>query len=105
MVTRIGKKQRVHLYIEEWMAFKGMSYEDIGRRLDKSRTTVWRWVKEQHRLDPSKIAALAHAMDLKGQDFWRIPPRESLDAMVEAVPDDVFDRIKDIIQTLTRRAS
>lgn len=109
MVTKIGSGRRQHLYIEEWMRERGLNYESLGRRMDKGRTTVWRWAQEQHRLRPEKQAAIAHALGLEGpDDLWRPPSpktRPSLDNMVRDVPDDLHETIVDVVSRLARRAS
>src|SRR3990167_2564453 len=105
MVTKILQKRRAHLYIEEWMEHLNLSYETLGGRLNVSRTTVWRWATQQHRLTPEKIAALAEAMGLHPEDLWRPPSRPSLDAMVADAPDAIFESVKTLIQSLTRKAS
>lgn len=104
MVTKIHATRRGHLYIAEWIEHLRLSHETIGGRLGVSRTTVWRWQEQQHRLTPAKIAALAEAMNLNAVDLFRPPQRPSLDAMVADAPDDLFERARDIISTLTRKA-
>lgn len=106
MVTQIRKGARTHLYIDEWIELKELSYEIIGGRLGVSRTTVWRWAKEQWRLDPGKMAALADAMSLNSaQDLYRRPERQSIDALVENAPDATYEAILDVAKRLTQRAS
>lgn len=109
MVTSIRKGAKVHLYIDEWIAAKDSSYEKIGGQLGVSRTTVWRWSKEQHRLKPGKIAALADALQIETQDFYRLPPskpeRPSIDKLLEDAPDDDFQAIIDMARRLISKAS
>ena len=105
MVTKIHAGKRGHLYIAEWIEHLHLSHETIGNRMGVSRTTVWRWQKQQHRLTPGKIAALAEAMNLNAVDLFSPPHRPSLDAMLADAPDDLFDRARELIQVLTRKAS
>lgn len=104
MVTRIRKGAKPHLYIEEWQAKRGLSDQDIAGRVEVSRETVWRWKNEQHRLNPQKIAALAHALDIEPEDLWRPPARQSLDAILKNAPEEVHSMAIDIITRLSRRA-
>lgn len=108
MVTRIRKGARTHLYIEEWMEAhkpKPISFDDLGGRLGVSRTTVWRWAKEQWRLDPGKMAALAEALGLNSpQDLFRRPERPSIDAILEDAPQETYDALVDFARRLTQRA-
>jgi len=106
MVTRIRKHARAHLYIEEWMEAKGLSFETLGDRLGVSRTTVWRWAKEQWRLDPGKMAQLADAMGLEvWTDLARLPHRPSVDAVLSDAPDSVYEATLELARRLTRKAS
>jgi transcriptional regulator with XRE-family HTH domain len=110
MVTRIRKHARGHLYVDEWLEAKGLSYQMVADRLDTSRTTVWRWAKEQHRLDPGKMAALARAMGMeRAEDFFRRPPpkpdRPSIDKLLENAPDDDFMDVLKHATKLRHRAS
>lgn len=105
MVTKIGGKRRQHLYIAEWREAKGLSFERVGERLGVDRVTVWRWETQQHRLNPEKIASLAHAMDINPEDFWRPPARPSLDALAKNASDELHRTVVDVVSRLTKQAS
>lgn len=102
MVTRIRTHARGHLYIAEWMKELGLTDEKLAERMETSRVTVWRWRTEQHRLNPKKIAALALAMDLAPEAFWRLPGRPSLDAIVRDSPDDVVKKAADVVAIIAK---
>ena len=109
MVARIRKHAKGHLYIDQWLEAKGLNYETVGNRLGVSRTTVWRWSTEQHRLNPAKIEALAGAMGMeRPADFYRMPdtrpPRPSIDKLLENEPDDTFQAVIEIARKLAHRA-
>jgi transcriptional regulator with XRE-family HTH domain len=105
MVTRIRKNARAHLYIEEHLEAKGLSFEDIGGRMGVSRTTVWRWAKEQWRLDPGKMDALATAIGLEGPiELFRPPQRPSIDAILAEAPQDIYDATLDLARRLAGRS-
>ena len=103
MVTRIRKGARAHLYIEEWMAFRGLSDERLAGRLGVARETVTRYRGQQHRLNPDKIAAIAAALDCEPEDLWRPPSRPSLDAMVKNADDKTRDTAVDMVRLLVGR--
>lgn len=106
MVTRIRRGVRPHLYIKEHREAQGLSLEQMAGRLGVERNSVWRWEKEQHRLNPDKIAEIADAL---GLDHWtdlaRLPGFRSLDAMLAGQPDDIRETVVDIVARLTRKAS
>lgn len=105
MATRIRRHARPHLYLEEWIAFRGLNPATLAGRMDMDRTTVWRWVKEQHRLNPEKMAHLAAALDVETEELFRPPPRRSIDSMLKGQSDDIQDMAADIISRLIKRAS
>ncbi len=107
MVTRIRKRARVHLYITEWFEERGLNDEQIANRLDPpvDRATVFRWRKEQHRLNPEKIGKLAQALDLEPEELYRPPGTPSLDAIIRDAPDDVRSMATDIVRRMVGKAS
>lgn len=105
MATRIRRHARPHLYLEEWIAHRGLNPATLAGRMDMDRTTVWRWVKEQHRLNPEKMAQLADALDLDVSDLFHPPPSGSIDGMLRDQPDEVRDMAADIVSRLIKRAS
>lgn len=108
MATNIRKGARVHLYITEWFDAKDLNDEKVGNRLGVDRATVFRWRKEQNRLNPAKIAALASALEIEPEDFWRPPPPPdappSLDKLVEGAPDNIRAMAVDIVRRMAGKA-
>lgn len=97
---------RAHLYIDEWFAARGLNDEKVGNRIGRDRATVFRWRKEQHRLNPEKIAELASALDLEPSELWRPPASgPSLDAMVIDSPPETQAMIADIVRRMAGKAS
>ena len=105
MVTRIGPRRAKRLFIKEWMDAKEVSDERAANRIGVARETVYRWRKEQHRLNPEKIALLASALDMEPEEFHRPPGRRSLDALVKNAPDDLHKMAVDIVERLLGKAS
>lgn len=103
--TRIRRGARAHLYLDEWFEFRGMNDSDVANRLDMDRTTIWKWRKEQHRLDPDKLAALAHALDCEITDLFRPPTSTSLDSLAAeaGLEKDDIEKLASDIQYLGRR--
>ena len=105
MATRIGKGRRQHLYIREWMEFRSLSDETLANRMNVARQTVYRWRKEQWRLDPDKITAIAEALDTDPRSLWGPPTRPSIDAITKGLPDEIHGDVVEFAQRLRRRAS
>lgn len=106
MVTRIGPKRlRRRLYIDEWMAERNLSDEKLGQRLGVARQTVFRWRREQWRLDTEKQILLAEALGIEPEELWRPPSRPSLDAIVKNAPEELQATAADIVRRLVGKAS
>lgn len=101
--TRIRRGARAHLYIDEWMEDRGLNDEKVANRLGVTRQTIWKWRKEQHRLDPGKIAQLATALDCEPYELWRPPGLTSLDAIVADAPEEVRNTAADIVRRLVSK--
>lgn len=101
-LTRIRqRRQKTHLYIEEWMEARGLSDQRMAERIGVDRVTVTRWRGQQHRLNPEKIAAIAAALDIEPRELWRPPAaatRPSLDALLEGHDDEIVQRAAEIIR-------
>lgn len=88
------------------MEARNLKDADIANRVEPNvaPVTVWRWRKEQWRLDPEKIAALAHAIGLEGpEDLYRPPGRESIDAALREAPEAVYEAVRDLARKLAGR--
>lgn len=107
MVTRIHRRARHHLYITEWFEARGLNDEQVANRLTPpvDRATVFRWRKEQHRLNPEKIGKLADALDIDSTDFYRPPSRPSLDAIIKDASDEVQNMAADIVRRMVGKGS
>lgn len=93
-----------YLYIKEHRKAQGLSLEQLATRLNVERNTIWRWEKEQHRLNLEKMGDIAYAL---GFDHWtelaRPPGDRSIDAMLAGQSDDTKDIVVDIVGRLTRK--
>lgn len=103
MVTKIRNKsggRKRHLYIEEWIRHRGLSFEAFGNRIEPNveRQTVHRWAKEQRLVDQVLQAKIAHALDIEPQDLWHHPDRPSIDARLKGLPDEDVRRAIQLIE-------
>jgi len=103
VTPKTHKADRAYLYIAEWMEEKGLSDERLSVRLRVDRSTIFRWRKEQWRLDPPKMTALADALGINVQDLFRHPRRPSIDAILENATDDVYEATAELARRLSRR--
>lgn len=82
----------------------GVSDEMLGERMDKSRTTVWRWRTDQKRLKPEIWAQIAEALGISPESLHRHPTDISLDEMLKDEPEAVRKAAVDYVIFLKQRA-
>ena len=106
MAIRIRHGAQVHLYIAEHREAKGYTQERLGALLGVGKNTVSRWEIDQKRLNPIKIANIAHALGITPTELWGPPTkRPSIDAMLKNAPDDLAESVAALARSLTRRVS
>jgi DNA-binding XRE family transcriptional regulator len=100
-----GHKYRVrHLFLKEHREAKGMSAEDMGRKLGMERESVYRLEREAFtRLNPKKQLAYAKALNIEPAELWRPPGHLSLDSMVADSSADVQALAADIVRRLVNK--
>ena len=79
MVTRIGRNRPISLFLKEHREKKAVSPEAMAGRLGITRESLYRWEREQHRLNPEKIARFADALDMAPDRLWHHPDEPSAD--------------------------
>lgn len=97
---RIGRRRRAHLYIDEWFTHRGLNDAKVAAKLEIDRTTVWKWRTNPSRLDPGKMEALAHALDIEPAELYRPPNRPSLDAITKDYSEDLQQKAAEIVRLL-----
>lgn len=102
--ARIGRLDRLQLYITEHLRSKDLSDERAAGRIGVDRATVFKWRKNPYKLSQEQLEILAKACDLKDfRDFYRPPGRPSVDAVIDAAPAEVQDMITDVVQRLVKQ--
>lgn len=103
MVTRIGPKRPVRLYLAEWRSKKGVTQEAAANRINTTKSTISKWetrgalgiISEEGRdLTVSALAALAEAYDIPVQNFYHHPDQPS--------PDELLNQTRRQIEEVTR---
>jgi transcriptional regulator with XRE-family HTH domain len=105
MPVRIGPRRPLRLYLAEWREFRGLSQEDLGRRLGPngvSDVTVSRWETGRRQPDLNAQAAIAEALDIDVMDLRRHPNQPSADALLRDQPQDIRDQAIKLIQAIRR---
>jgi len=92
MVTRIGPKKPVRLYIAEWRKHRDdMSQEQLANRIGSTKSSVSRWETGERDITLGALGAIAEALRCDVEDLYRDPARPSADALIRGM-DDVTKR-------------
>lgn len=102
----MAKHPSGRIYLEEWMAFRGISDEAMAKRLEVARETVTRYRNQPHRINTPKQAAIARVLDITPGELWDppgAPSRPSVDAILKDVPDDVLQHAIEYATIIAKR--
>lgn len=98
MVTRIRPTTRPHLYVREHLKARGLSVQQLADRLDMTRESTYRAMREQHRIGFTEIPAWADAIGLdRWQDLTRPPGQPSIDAVIDEIPTELRDAVMRLV--------
>lgn len=97
MATPKSKPSRRRLFLAEHREAAELSADDVAEALGIDRVSVYRWERQQHRLNPDKQTAYAHAVGVEPEDLWRRPGRPSVDGMLAKVPDDQVQGVAEMV--------
>jgi transcriptional regulator with XRE-family HTH domain len=86
MVTRIGPKTPVRLYISEWRFHRDdMSQEQLANRIGSTKSSISRWETGERDITAGALAAIAEALQCEVPDLYRHPDRPSPEALMQAM--------------------
>lgn len=92
MVTRIGPKKPVRLFIAEWRKHRDdMSQEQLANRIGSTKSSISRWETGERDITLGALGAIAEALRCEVADLYRDPDRPSADALLRNM-DDVTRR-------------
>lgn len=105
MPPRIGPKRPVRLFLKEWRESRNLTQEQLAGRLGTTGVTVSRWETSRALLNTDVMAAIAEALAIEPQDLYRLPTKQSADALLRDQPEEVVDQAIRLIQAIRRPAS
>lgn len=109
--SRIGPKRPRRIFLQEWREKRGLSQKQLGERLDPPVTnmTVSRWERAARggvaiaQMNADVLAAVAEALDIEPQDFYRHPEQPSADQMLRGASQTIQDQAFRVIEALVGR--
>jgi transcriptional regulator with XRE-family HTH domain len=101
MVTRIGPKRPVRLFIAEWRKHRGdMSQEQLANRIGSTKSSISRWETGERDITLGALGAIAEALDCQVADLYRDPARPSADALLQGMDDTTRRQAFRLIEAL-----
>ena len=82
MVTRIGPRRPIKLYIAEWREHRRLTQQQLADRIGSSKSTISRWESNSRDLTVNAMAAIAEALDCKVADMHRPPNQPTADDLM-----------------------
>jgi transcriptional regulator with XRE-family HTH domain len=102
MVTRIGPRKPIRLFIAEWREHRKLTQEQLAQRLGTSDVTISRWETRRRQPDLNAQAAIAEALDIEPFDLRRHPDQPSADALLRGQPTEVQEQAIKLIRAIMR---
>lgn len=101
MVTRIGPKKPVKLFIAEWREFRDhMTQEQLAARVGTTKSSISRWESGERDITLGALGAIADALRCEVPDLYRDPNRPSADALLRGLTDTVKKQAFRLIEAL-----
>lgn len=101
MVTRIGPKEPVKLFIAEWRFYRDdMTQETLANRIGSTKGSVSRWETGERDITAGALAAIAEALQCHVPDLYRHPDRPSADALLHDLDEPTKRQAFRLIEAL-----
>jgi transcriptional regulator with XRE-family HTH domain len=100
MVTRIGPKKPVKLFIAEWRTHRNLSQEQLANRVGTTKSSISRWENNGRDVTFGALAAIAEALSCDVADLRRDPARPSADALMRNMDDATQRQALRLIEAL-----
>lgn len=85
MVTRIGPKRPVKLFIAEWRESRGLTQQQLADRIGSTKSSISRWEGSSRDVTFGALGAIAEALNCDVADLRRDPARPSADALLRSL--------------------
>ena len=102
MVTRIRSPKPVRHFIREWREAKGKSQQQVADLLDTAKGQISRWENSKRGVNVEVLAALAYALGIEPEDFYRHPNQPSADELLRNASPHVREQAVALVRTLLR---
>lgn len=101
MVTRIGPKKPVQLFIAEWRVKRdNMTQEQLAARIGSTKSSISRWETGERDITLGALGAIAEALQCEVSDLNRHPDRPSADALMQDMDETTRRQAFRLIEAL-----
>ena len=87
MVTRIGPKKPIKLFIAEWRIYRNLTQEQLANRIGTTKSSISRWENNARDITVGALGAIAEALNCTLDDLSRHPTQPSADALMRDMDD------------------
>jgi transcriptional regulator with XRE-family HTH domain len=93
------RPQARRLFLKEHRIASGFTQEEVGEEMGKAKSYISRIESGRLKLTESHIFAFARAIGVAPERLFRRPSEPTLDDMVEAIPAEFQDSIRQLVAT------
>jgi transcriptional regulator with XRE-family HTH domain len=102
MITRIGAKSPIRLFIEAWRVKRALTQQQLADRVGTTKGTISRWETEVRDPPLAALAALADALGIEPKELFSPPDAPTADDLLRSLSEKDRDRVIQFAETLKR---
>jgi transcriptional regulator with XRE-family HTH domain len=87
MVTRIGPKKPIKIFISHRREDKNLSQEQLANRIGTTKGSISRWENNERDITLGALRAIAEALGCEVADLFRDPAQPSADELLRDMDD------------------
>lgn len=90
-VTRIHDKGRrpAHVYLREWLDYRGLTAEQLGLRLDVGKSTISKLMTGKQRYNQDILEMIAYGLDCDVPELYRLPDSPTANELLAKMPPEL----------------
>jgi transcriptional regulator with XRE-family HTH domain len=100
MVTRIGPKKPVKIFISRRREDKHLSQEQLANRVGTTKGSISRWENNERDITLGALGAIAEALGCEVEDLFRDPSQPTADALLRGMDDNTKRQALRLIEAL-----
>lgn len=102
--TPIRHKQRrpAHVFLKEWLEYRGLSAEQLAGRLDTSKSVISKLMNGRQRYNQDWLEAIAYALDCDVPELYRPPTAPTANELLSRMSPETREAAISILSDLSR---